>query len=82
MMAHASEHTKVDSGKPIRPQSYTKNYRQLRNAGSKRRDLLQRRVHKLLVHWQTFRPQTMHKGNSIWAQQVIIRNVYDIHVCI
>lgn len=40
---------KVDEGKPMRPQRYTKNHRQLRNCESGRNSLLWGRAHRLVI---------------------------------
>lgn len=58
-------HAKVDREKPIRPELYTKNYRQLRKARSMRGRLPWRRAYQLFVHCQKVIPETIHTRNII-----------------
>lgn len=47
-----NRHAQVDRGMPTRPQSYTKNYRQPRNADRWRNNLPQQRAHQLVIQCQ------------------------------
>ena len=44
-------HGKVDGRNPRRPQSYTENYRYLRNVESKRNSFPQGRTHQLVIQY-------------------------------
>ena len=73
-----NEHAKLHGENPMRPQSYTKNYRQvLLKAENERRDPLQGRVYQLGVQCQIVSP-----GNT-YTHQVIYRKIH-IHtnICI
>lgn len=50
--ANHNGHAKVDEEKPIRPQLYSKNYRQPMNAESGRKSLPQGRTHQLDIQYQ------------------------------
>lgn len=55
----------MDGEKSMRPQSYTKKYRQLSNAGGGRGDPSQERAHQMVVQCQTVIPENIHTSNVI-----------------
>lgn len=63
----------MERGKPTRLQLYTKNYRQPKNAESRRNRLTQRKAHLLAVQYQIVNPENTHTSN-IQTEQVICRN--------
>jgi hypothetical protein len=72
-----------DMGKPTRPQCYTRNYRQLRSAGSGRGAPGKRTPTGF--QYQVVRPEDIHTSNIIWTEQVIFRNIYMyvyIYMCV
>lgn len=65
------EHAKLD-----RPAfSPTKNYRQLRDAESRRNSLTQGRAHALGIQYQMVGPENVHTSNIIQTEQAIFRNM-------
>lgn len=44
-----NEHTKLNGEKPMRPQSYPKNYRQLRKTGSRKGGPPKERAHPFII---------------------------------
>lgn len=67
-----------DMGKPTRPQCYTRNYRQLRSAGSGRGAPGKRTPTGF--QYQVVRPEDIHTSNIIWTEQVIFRKKY-VYTC-
>lgn len=62
------------------PQPYTKSYRQLRKAESRRNSLHLERVHQLVI--QMVSPENIGRINIIHIEQVIHRSIYIcLHVC-
>ena len=54
---NTNRHAKVNQGKTMRTQSYTKNYKELCNASDGRRNNLQERAHHLGTQQETVSPQ-------------------------
>lgn len=53
--------SKMDKGKPKKPQPYIKNYRQVKNAVGGVNSHLQRRVHQLVIQYQNVSHENMYK---------------------
>lgn len=58
-----------------RPQSYTKIYRQLGRAGSRRGAPCQGRAHQLVVHHQMISLEIMPTSDIVYVQQAIVRSI-------
>lgn len=56
---------KVDGGKPMRPESYTKNCRQLMNAENRRNGLSQGWAYELVNQHQIICPENIHRSDII-----------------
>lgn len=76
----ANGHVKVGGEKPMRPQLYTKNYRQLRKLGEGKM-CSPRRVHQMIMWCQMVRPEIMRAGHIIYTEKVILRNIKYMYVC-
>lgn len=61
-------------GAPMRPQPYTKNKRQLRNAESGGHSVPQGRAHQLVSQHQNVSPENIHTSN--------IYSLSRLHLCI
>lgn len=61
--------------KMTKPQPYPKNYKQIRNAKSKRNNLLQGKEQSLVVYYQTWSPENIHI-RSIWTEYIIYINIW------
>ena len=64
----------MDQGKPTRPQSYTKNEKQLRDSESVSNSILQ--AYQLVAQFQTLSHEYVHTSNIIQTEQVTFRNTY------
>lgn len=67
-------------GDVMRPEAYTKVYRQLRKAGSNP----QGREHQLFVQCQMAIPKSIHTSTNIWTHRLYFRicMYIQIHICI
>jgi hypothetical protein len=54
----------------MRPQAYTKDYRQLGKAGSGRGGLIQGRAHQSVVQCRMVSPESMHASNIIQTDRL------------
>lgn len=62
--------------RPKKTQCYSKNYRQLRKAGSKKGVSSQRRACQLVFNCEMVNLESIYASNIIQTQQVIFENVY------
>lgn len=58
------------------PHSYTKNYKQQREAGSGAGGLSQGSTYQLVVLCQTGNPESIHTGSIALTEQIIFRNMH------
>lgn len=56
---NANEHAKLDREKSVRHLPYTKNYRQLRKAGSQKGDLPPKRANQLVLQCRMVSPEAL-----------------------
>ena len=68
-----NKHAKLDGDNPTRPQSYSKNNKQLSKARG-RRTPSPPRAHRLVVQSHTVSPENMQISN-IWTRQAVFRNM-------
>lgn len=67
-------HDKADGERPIRPQSYRKNYRKWREAWSRKGGPSQGRKLQLVVQYQIVNPENIHRSNIIYGQEMCKNN--------
>ena len=60
----------------MRPQPYTKHYRQLRNAESGKNSLPQGGAHQWIIQYQLMSHESIDSSNITQAVQVIFRKIY------
>lgn len=64
------------SEKSLKPQPYTKKYRQLIKAGRRRGTLPQGRTENMVVQFQNLRPENICTSNITYTAQVTFSNIY------
>jgi hypothetical protein len=69
--ADTNGHARLDKEKPRRPTPYTKDYRQLRKAESRRGGFPQERTHQLVVQCQMVHLENIPASNIIWIHHAI-----------
>ena len=65
----SNRHANVDRGNPMRPQPYTRNYR---DAESGRNHPPQGRAHQLVIQYQMVSPENIHQGNLTLSEKVAL----------
>lgn len=69
-----NRNAKTSEREITRPQQYTKNYSQKRNAKSKRNHFPYGAAYKRVIQYQTV-SHTLHTGGAIHSEQVILSNI-------
>ena len=72
------------TNKPKQNKTKQKNYRQLRNAESRRHSLSQERAHQLVIHYQIVNPENLHTSNTTQTELVIAMylGICECYVCL